>query len=197
MTELLDDLMLMLVNYGHWALAFITLLGGIGIPVPSSMILLATGAFIQQGIMSGEMAVILALTGVVMGDSISYMLGRGLRNTVIKRYESMPSWQRATDVFRHWGVWGIFLSRFLITPVALPINLLAGSTRFRFQVFAAAMFSGELIWVIIFIGSGYLFTDRWEEISGMASNLSAMLVSMLVVIISASLLVHLRRKRNV
>lgn len=194
MSELYDSLLVMVLTYGHWAVAFITLLGGIGIPVPSTMILLAAGAFIQQGVLNSELALLLALGGAVAGDNISYFIGRLLGASPIRRYKESSAWQRASQFFSRWGAWGIFLSRFLITPLALPINLMAGSTGYQLYRYASIVFAGELVWVLIYIGAGYWFTDQWEIISSMMSNLSGMLVAIVFLLVSGVLL--FRRLRN-
>ncbi len=53
------------VTYGIWALGLATLAGAIGVPVPTSMLLLAAGAFARQGVLDWQWAVALAGLGTL------------------------------------------------------------------------------------------------------------------------------------
>ena len=46
------------------------------LPLPASMVLIAAGAFAQQGVLGAQAAAAAALAGAVLGDSGSYGLGR-------------------------------------------------------------------------------------------------------------------------
>ena len=77
----------------------------------------------------------------------------------------------------------------MLTPLALPINLMAGGTDYVIWRYAVAVIAGEVIWVIIFIGAGYIFADRWEVLSSVISNLSGMFVGLaLLIVVGVSLL---------
>ena len=89
----------------------------------------------------------------------------------------------ATALFARWGLLGIFLTRFVLTPVALPVNLLAGSTRYPWPRYLKAVIAGEATWVGLFGGAGYAFAQQWESISSLVSDgggvlLGAVLVAM-------------------
>ena len=51
----------------------------------------------------------------------------------------------------------IFLTRFLITGIAVPVNLLAGTGNFPFKRFLMYDLAGEAIWIFGYGGLGYLF----------------------------------------
>ena len=53
----------------------------------------------------------------------------------------------------------MFLSRSLFTPISLPVNLMAGSTRFPRHRFMTAVVLGEAFWVLLHGGLGLLFAD--------------------------------------
>ena len=58
-----------------------------------------------------------------------------------------------------WGIWSVFLSRSLFTPISLPVNLMAGSTRFPWHCFMTAVVLREAFWVLLHGGLGLLFAD--------------------------------------
>jgi membrane protein DedA with SNARE-associated domain len=101
----------------------------------------------------------------------------------------LPKWLRqgeggvqSTKLFERWGVWSIFLTRFLLTPIALPVNLLAGSTRFSWRKYMTAVITGELIWVALFGGLGRVFADQWEMVSQLAGDITGILLGGLLTV---------------
>ena len=86
----------------------------------------------------------------------------------------------------------MFLSRFLFTPIALPVNLMAGSTRFPWHRFMTAVVLGEAIWVLLYGGLGLLFADQWEALSQMAGDLSGLLMGGLL--LGAGIVALVRRR---
>jgi membrane protein DedA with SNARE-associated domain len=161
-----------MLTYGIWALGLATLVSAIGVPLPATMILLAAGAFARQGVLHWQSAVALAALGAMLGDTISYLLARFGGKLAFRRVQNPGDWGRSQKAFERWGGLAVFFSRFLLTPLALPINLLAGSTRYTLWRYTGLVVGGEALWVATFGGLGYLFADRWEAVSTLMSSLS-------------------------
>ncbi len=187
----LDDLVLAGLNdYGVWALGLATLVAALGVPLPSSMLLLAAGAFARQGVLNWQWALALAAVGAIAGDSGSYLIGRFGARFAPWRAQSTPAWQRAQTTFAHWGGMAVFLSRFLLMPLALPINLMAGSTEYAPARYLGLVAAGETIWVLGFGGMGYLFASSWQNISALAGQVSGWAVASAVVLAGGAFLVR-------
>jgi membrane-associated protein len=180
MTDLSEAFLTGMLAYGPPALSLALLLGALGLPLPGTMFLLAAGAFAGQGALNWSAAASLALVGVVTGDSGSYVIGRYGGRLVLTRVESSDSWRRAQETFDRRGGLAILITRFLLTPLAIPINLIAGSSRYAFWRFLTFDLLGELIWVALYGGLGYLFADSWEAISDLAGSVSGLLVGIVV-----------------
>lgn len=176
MTDIADLLLTGLLNHGALVLGATLFLAALGVPLPATMLLVAAGAFSRQGVMRAQEAAGVAILAAVAGDSLSYLLGRTLGERLTARWRGSTVWQSARQQFERWGLWSVFLSRFLFTPIALPVNLMAGSTRFPWHRFMGAVVAGEVIWVVLFGGLGLLFSDAWEAMSQMASDVSGLLL---------------------
>jgi membrane protein DedA with SNARE-associated domain len=179
-SELSSDLLTIIVTYGAFALGAVVFLAAVGLPIPSTFFVLAGGAFIEQGVLSLPSTVIIVLVCAVLGDTTSYGIGRLLRHIVIARVGETAPWRSAEAYFQRRGALAIYLSRFLLTPIAVPINLVAGSSEYaatRFVGFAAA---GELTWLALFGSLGYMFGSQWEYVSDLVSNLSGVLVGVVL-----------------
>jgi membrane protein DedA with SNARE-associated domain len=176
MTEMTDTFLTGMLAYGAPALSVALLLGAVGLPLPGAMFLLAAGAFARQGALDWRLPIPLTLAGVVVGDSGGYFLGRRAVPLVIKRVEKTSAWQKAQTTFKRWGGVAVFLTRFLFTPMAVPTNLVAGSSRYPYGRFLLFTVAGEVLWVALYGALGYLFADSWEMLNDLVGNLSGVLV---------------------
>lgn len=196
MSDLTGLLLTALLNYGAVMLGGTLFLAALGLPLPASMVLIAAGAFAQQGVLGAQAAAAAALAGAVLGDSGSYGLGRFAAPRIPARMRASPLWTRATALFARWGLLGIFLTRFLLTPVALPVNLLAGSTRYPWPRYMAAVIAGEATWVGLFGGAGYAFARQWESISSLVSDGGGVLLGAVLVAMAGRWLWRHRSRRG-
>lgn len=195
MTTLTEWLLTALLNYGNLLLGVTLFFAAAGIPLPATVLLVAAGAFSQQGSLAWEGAALSAFLGAVAGDSCSYLIGRYAA-------AHLPDWLsrgeasiQATQLFERWGIWSIFLTRFLLTPIALPVNLLAGSTRFSWRKYMLAVLIGELIWIALFGALGRIFADQWEMVSQLAGDLTGILLGGLLTV-GGLAAIFMRKKRR-
>jgi membrane-associated protein len=165
-----------LLNHGSLLLGLVLFLAAFGVPLPATMLLLAAGAFARQGVLPWLSAALAGMTGAVLGDFASYAVGRQAGQRLPVRLTSTAAWREAADRFSRWGIWAVFFSRFLLTPIALPINLLAGSTRFAWGSFMLAVLTGEVIWVLLFGGLGAVFAGSWEALSALAGDVAGLVL---------------------
>lgn len=184
MSDLTGLLLTALLNYGALMLGSTLFLAALGLPLPASMVLIAAGAFAQQGVLAPHEAASAALAGAVLGDSGSYGLGRLAARRIPTRMRASPLWTRSTVLFTRWGILGIYLTRFLLTPMALPVNLLAGSMRYPWPRYLAAVVAGEATWVGLFGGAGYAFAQQWESISSLAADAGGVVLGGLLMVMA-------------
>ncbi|NUM46626.1 MAG: DedA family protein [Anaerolineales bacterium] len=187
--DLSDQILTAILTYGATALGIIVFLAAIGVPFPSSVVVIASGAFIEQGYLELLPTLFVSLLFVVTGDVISYFMGH-LGRKVTGRWTQSPNWKRAETYFQARGAAAIFLTRCLLTPLAVPTNLIAGGSHFPVLRFMGLSTAGEFTWLIGYGGLGYAFGSQWEYISELVSNFSGALVGIVLVIIG---LVWLRR----
>jgi membrane protein DedA with SNARE-associated domain len=180
-SELTDLLLTGLLNHGSSLLGGALFLAALGVPLPATMLLVAAGAFARQGVLPIQAAVVAGVVGAVAGDASSYLVGRFAGRWLPAGLKEGQAWRRVGSMFVRWGSWSIFFSRFLLTPVALPVNLMAGSTHYPWHRFMLPVVVGEVIWVLLFGGLGHLFADRWEHISALAGDMAGLLLGALLV----------------
>ena len=178
MSDLNDLLLTAIVTYGAVALAAVFLLAALGVPLPSTLCVIAGGAFVQQGVLTLAPTVVLALLGVVLGDTLSYGMGWLLRGPLQRRFGRSPAWLRAERYFAERAGAAIFLTRCLLTPIAVPVNLVAGGSDYPVTRFVAYDAAGELLWLLCYGALGYLFGSQWEYVSALVSDASGLLLGL-------------------
>jgi membrane-associated protein len=175
-----DFLLTQIINYGAPIVGITVLLGAIGIPMPGTLTIVAAGAFSSQGILSWPVAALIGLVGAVIGDSISYAMGYYARRPILKRFSGTSTWKQAEQSFQRWGGMSVFFSRFLVTAIAIPVNLLAGTGDFSYKRFMVFDIAGETVWILGFGGLGYLFSNEWELVGDFLSNFGGLTLGIVI-----------------
>ncbi len=191
MSSLVDLFLTGLAAYGAPLFAFALFLGASGVPVPASLLVVAAGAFARQGLLDAPLAAALGLIGAVAGDSVSFTLGRWGGNAASHRLGSVPAWRKTKAAFERNAPLAVFLTRFLITPAALPVNLLAGASC-RYLRFALTSLLGQAIWLSVYGGLGYLFGSQWELVGQLLSDIGGLALGIAIAAVGA---VHFFRAR--
>lgn len=167
-----DFLLTQIINYGAPILGVIVFIGAMGAPFPGTLLIIAAGAFARQGLLTWYTTGLVTLAFVVLGDNLSYTMGHYARGPVLRRFQNSERWNQAEQTFNRWGGMAVVWTRFLITGIAVPVNLIAGTSGFGLRRFFIYDLVGETIWVFGYGGLGYLFGTQWEVISELLSNIS-------------------------
>ena len=191
-----DFLLTQIINYGAPIVGITVLLGAIGIPIPGTLTVVAAGAFSSQGILSWPVTAVVGLSGAVIGDSISYAMGYYARRPILKRFSGTSVWIQAEQSFQRWGGMSVFFSRFLVTAIAIPVNLLAGTGDFSYKRFIVFDVAGETIWILGFGGLGYLFSNEWELVGDFLTNFGGLTLGIVILGIGIWLAIRWMKNNN-
>jgi len=175
-----DYLLTQIINYGAPLFGLILFLAALGLPLPASILLIAAGAFSQQGFLDWVSIAVFGFLGAVFGDAISFGMGFYAKNWVLKRFEGSPAWKNARETFESRAGMAVYLTRFLITALAVPTNLIAGGSGIRFRRFLIYDSLGELTWVVLYGGLGYLFGSQWELVSDFISSFGGLILGLVI-----------------
>lgn len=175
-----DFLLTQIVIYGAPILGVIVFVSALGVPLPATLVVIAAGAFSREGLLPWHTTGLIALAFVVLGDCIGYALGHYLRGPVLNRLGKSERWARAERFFQRWGGMSIFLTRFLITGIASPVNLIAGMSNISFRTFLFFDVLGEAIWVFGYGGLGYLFGSQWEVVSEFMRDFGSLILGLVI-----------------
>jgi len=173
--------------YGLPVLFVVLLVGSAGVPLPASLLLVAAGSFVEQGELNLWSVLMLSATGAVLGDQIGYVVGRwGGRRLTLRfaklvggenRIEQTETWLRKRE-----GV-GVFLSRWLLTPLGPVVNLTAGATQYSWPRFFLYDVLGEMLWVVLYVLLGKFFSDRVQALNDLLGDLTWAIVGLIAAIV--------------
>jgi membrane protein DedA with SNARE-associated domain len=183
-----DFLLTQMINFGAPLFGLILCIAALGVPISASLFVIAAGAFSQQEILSWPIMVIVGLVGVVFGDTLSYGMGHFAKIKVEERLTNSPTWKSAQAEFNKHGAKTVFLTRFLLTALGTPTNLIAGGSGFGFWRFLVYDISGELLWLILYGGLGYIFGSQWEAVNEFTSNFGWLLLGVVILAAGFSLI---------
>jgi membrane-associated protein len=183
-----------MATYGAPMVAGLLFLGGLGLPLPGTLIVIASGAFIRQNLLDLVSTPLLGYLGTISGDVGLYSVGYFASHWIETRFGQTTTWKSARALFERRGGIAIFLTRWLLTMVAFPITLIAGSSGYRFRKFFLYAVLGELTWFGVYGGLGYAFGSQWELISDFISNFSGFAIGALALGVGIYLLVKFGRR---
>ena len=197
-----DQLLEAVLLYGLPVLFGVILIASVGVPFPISLTLVAAGSFVKQGEMKLVPVIIAASIAAILGDQIGYGLsrwgGRSLVDRITRRFGGAAKIKRAEAVSKNWGGPGIFFSRWLVTALGPWLNFTSGMARYPWRRFIVWDAPGQVLWVVLYVTLGYIFSDRVQYIAEILGNLGWAILALLVAIILGWKLVrYFRPSRSV
>jgi len=182
-----DQLLGALSQYGLPVLFTVIMIAAVGIPLPISMMLVAAGSFVELGEMKLWQVIVVASAGAVTGDQIGYALGRWGGHRVIERIRRRKNGAtriaQAEAFAKRWGATGIFLTRWLITPLGPWLNLTSGMAAYPWTRFFLWDVLGEVLWVVLYVMLGKFFSDRVQTLVEILGNLAWVIVGLIAALI--------------
>lgn len=197
MTEII---LALAADYGVPLLFSVTFLSCLALPVPSSLLMLASGGFAAAGDLPLAQVAAAAFFGAVIGDNLGYWIARTLSDRLVNWLASRPkraALRRKAEAFMDkWGGSSVFFSCWLVAPLGPYVNYVSGLSRFSWPRFALWGAAGEVVWVGLYVGLGYSFADNITEISSLLGNLSGFLAALVVAVGLGLWLRHASKTRH-
>lgn len=195
--SLSDYLLATLGAYGLPVLFGAVLVGAAGVPLPSSLLLVAAGSFVEQGELDLWPVLALSTAGAVLGDNVGYAVGRWGGRRLTRRLGRIAGGESKLEDAERWlkrrGGVGVFLSRWLLTPLGPVVNLTAGATGYPWPRFLLYGVLGEALWVALYVLLGKIFSERVQALSDLLGDLTwAVLGLAVAVVLGVLLFKHLR-----
>ena len=192
-----DQLLAMVSQYGPPALFGIVAIAAVGVPLPITLLLIVVGSMISQGVMSAWIAVAVAGAGSILGDQAGYAIGRWGGPAVVAKVSRLLGKHgslRATEAkVKAWGGPGIFITRWLLTPLGPWINLASGAAGYPWYRFLFWDILGEVAGAVLYISLGRFFSDHVIALYAVLGDLTWAIAALLAaLVLGYQLFKHLR-----
>jgi membrane-associated protein len=195
-----DFILTLAADYGVPLLFSVTFLSCLALPVPSSLLMLASGGFAAAGDLSFGAVAAAAFCGAVIGDNLGYWIARRfgprLTSWLANRPRRAAMRDKSQAFMQKWGGSSVFFSCWLVAPLGPYVNYVSGLTGFSWPRFALWGMAGEVVWVGLYVGLGYLFADNITAISALLGSVSGFLVAFVVAVGLGFWLVHASKVRD-
>jgi membrane-associated protein len=182
-----DQLLAAILVYGVPLLFAVIVISAVGVPFPVSLTLVAAGSFAKQGEMSLVPVIVAGSLAAILGDQIGYGIsrwgGRRLIDRITRRLGGAEKIKKAEALSKKWGGPGIFFSRWLITELGPWLNVTSGIARYPWRRFIFWDVLGEVLWVVLYVMLGYMFSDKVQYIAEILGNLAWAILALIVSII--------------
>lgn len=174
MEHLAEPLLEFIKAHQNWAVViiFVTAFGEsfalLGLLFPGTALLIGAGTLIADGTLHYLPVMAAAILGAVLGDSVSYWLGRRFGGAIARMWpfnrnpDLVPSGVR---FFERYGGMSVFIGRFL-GPIRAVIPLAAGILQMPRGRFWVANIASALVWAPLLLFAGNALGRIGESLIG-------------------------------
>jgi membrane protein DedA with SNARE-associated domain len=204
MEQIVNEITLFINTHQEWAAFILGLLAMgesllvVGIAIPATAIMLVVGGLVGNGTLDAGPVVFWGIVGAVVGDAISYYIGRLLGPRIIHRWplnKQRRAVARARHFFYRYGMLSIFAGRFL-GPLRAILPTVAGVMKMRHGRFQVANILSAIVWIPVMLLPGYLTGKSIGALGSNGTNAGLVISFVLSVVIAVWITLTLIRKRK-
>lgn len=188
-------------DYGAWtyAILFLIIFCETGLVVtpflPGDSLLFATGALCGGGVLDPNIIFILLVAAAFLGDNVNYWIGRRVGPAVFEREQTRffkkEYLLKAHAFYERHGGKTVIIARFV--PIVRTFSpFVAGIARMTYVQFLAYSLTGAVVWVSLFVYSGYFFGN----LPFIKRNFSLVVVAIILISIMPGVIEYIRHRRS-
>jgi len=186
--------------YGAWTyfILFLIIFCETGLVVtpflPGDSLLFATGALCGGGVLNPNAIFILLVTAAFTGDNLNYWIGRRVGPAVFTREKTRflkkEHLLKAHAFYERHGGKTVILARFV--PIVRTFSpFVAGIARMPYPRFLAYSITGAVVWVSLFVYTGYFFGN----LPFIKRNFSVAIVAIILISLLPGVIEYIRHRR--
>ncbi|MHC1791758.1 DedA family protein [Solidesulfovibrio sp.] len=187
-------------DYGLWTyfILFMIIFCETGFVVtpflPGDSLLFAAGALCAGGVLDPHLMTGLLIAAAFIGDNVNYWIGRRVGPAIFERdhirFFKKEHLLKAHVFYEKYGGKTIILARF-VPIIRTFAPFVAGIARMTYPKFQAYNIAGAVIWVALFIYSGYFFGN----LPFIKRNFSVVILAIIIISILPGVIEYIRHKR--
>lgn len=171
----MTDLIIGLIpDYGLYVLFVVVSLACLAVPLPSSMLVLASGAFVASGDLALWQVLLVAFAAFIVGDQIAFRIAAGVGPKFVaairRKPKLVPVLEKSEALLEKRGQVAVLLSHTVLSPTCPYISYLCGAGGMAWAGFTVVATIGAAIWVSAYVGLGLLFATQLTQVATILSN---------------------------
>jgi membrane protein DedA with SNARE-associated domain len=198
----LENILLLIEDYGYIALFGLLAVGIVGIPVPDEILMTTVGSLTTNGgPLSFGKSLLFSFAGTMVGMMVSYYLGSTVGKPFLYRY---GKWVKLTPQrldtaegwFKKYGLWTVVFGYYVpgIRHFTCYLAGVSGVSKLRYIMFAGI---GALLWCLTFLTLGHFIGVNAPRIMDVIHHYMGISVAVIAVIAAIILFIYFRiRKRK-
>jgi membrane protein DedA with SNARE-associated domain len=146
--------------------AFLESVFVVGLMFPATPIFLAVGGLMATASLDPVPLVASAVTGAIIGDMLSYGIGRKYGRRIVYRPFAKPHRRnvaKARVFFRKYGMLSVFVGRF-IGPLRSTVPFVAGMTQMKQVRFQIANCCSAIVWAPVMLMPGWMTVTGYQNL---------------------------------
>lgn len=182
---------------GYGLILGLMILEGIGLPVPSEVIMPYVGYSARIGGIDIILGIVIGSLGSLIGSIIDYFIGLKLGLPFLKKYGKVfgiteERLEKLNLWFKKYGDITVFSLRF-VPEIRALISFPAGIAAMSFVRFLIFTFAGHMIWDSILAIAGYLLYEQINYVISLAEKSGIYIFGVFVVVAIGIIIVYLKR----
>lgn len=196
----MNEIVQFVVEHGYSVLFAWVLAEQLGLPIPSTPILLAAGAISGTKQMYFSLALAVGVVAAISSDLVWYEVGKRKGSAVLQllcriSLEPDSCVRRTESLYEKYGERSLLWAKFVpgLNTAAPPVAGMFGMPMWRFLLFDTM---GSILWAASFLGLGWLFSDQLEVVAHYAERLGLWLIVLLGLGLAAYIGMKLRERQQ-
>lgn len=173
-------------DYGLYVVFAVVMIACIGIPLPSSVLVLTSGSLAAAGDLVIWQVLLVTLLAFVIGDQIAFNGARWVGPSLLSKLRGMkrtaPLVNKSEAMLDKHGLLAIFLSRTVFSPTGPFVGYVSGAVRMNWFSFSIVAAVGAALWTSVYAMIGYMFAGQLPQISSLVASMLVVGVSLLCAI---------------
>ncbi|MFE9608857.1 DedA family protein [Streptomyces sp. NPDC006012] len=196
---ILADLAPLLDHWGYAAVGTLIFLEDFGVPVPGETVLIAAAVYAGTGRLNVVAVAVIAVVAAVLGDNVSYAIGRYGGQRLVTRYGryvllTPERVAKASGFFTRHGGKVITIARF-VEGLRQANGIIAGLSGMPWHRFLLFNTLGAVLWVGAWVTLGYLAGNHIDTLYPAIQRYELFVLAALAVVLAVVVGRHLIRRR--
>lgn len=162
-------------DYGLYIIFIVVSVACLGIPLPSSILVLTSGGLAAAGDLVVWQVLLVTLAAFVVGDQIAFNGARLFGPSLLSRLRGIkrisPLVVKSESMLDKHGLWAVFLSRTIFSPTGPYVGYVSGAVHMNWLSFTSVALVGAALWSTAYCMMGYLFAGQLPQISDLVASM--------------------------